>query len=182
MSSRSLSVDISIVVPNLGFMDDRPNYFQRKFLVEITPIRTTHQADLRILKTRDGRQFIGKTEKSAIKQWMRAFQLAVQSKMPDKPYEGPLELSIYFGFPLIKSDKGKSAPMNTKPDFDNLAKAVCDSLTATHFWNDDSQVVFGKVLKFRTPSPFVGIELKPCTFIDDAFCNATRDHLKNEGV
>ena len=171
-----------MVVPNLGLMDDRPNYFQRKFLVEITPIRTTHQADLRILKTRDGRQFIGKTEKSAIKQWMKAFQLAVKSKMPDKPYEGPLELSIYFGFPLIKSDKGKSAPMHTKPDFDNLAKAVCDSLTATHFWNDDSQVVFGKVLKFRTPSPFVGIELKPCTFIDDAFCNATREHLKNEGV
>ena len=163
-------------------MDDRPNYFQRKFLVEITPIRTTHQADLRVLKTRDGRMFIGKTEKSAIKQWMKAFELALKPHAPDLPYSGPLELSIYFGFPLIKSDKGKSAPMATKPDFDNLAKAVCDSLTRTNFWHDDSQVVFGKVLKFRTPSPFVGIELKPCTFIDDAFCNATREHLKNEGV
>ena len=163
-------------------MEDRPTYHQRKFLVPIEPIRTTHQADLRILRTKDGRQFIGKMDKSAIKQWMKAFQTAIAPHKPDLPFEGPLELSIYFGFPLIKSDKGQTAPMTTKPDFDNLAKAVCDSLTATRFWHDDSQVVFGKVFKFRTREPFVGIELKPCLFIDDAFTDATRQHLKNEGI
>ena len=158
--------------------DDTPQYFKRKFIVNLEPIRTTHQADLRILKTKDGRQFIGKMANSDIKAWIREFKdvvLKMDNAIPDKPYEGPLEVSLYFGFPNIQADKGKVKPMTTKPDFDNLAKSVLDAMTDLGFWVDDSQIVYGHVSKFRTPCPFVGVAISPCNFIDEAFVKAIRE-------
>ena len=149
-------------------------YFSRQFVVKIEPIRTTHQADLRILKTKDGRQFIGKMANSDIKAWVRDFKDAIlkMNVIPDKPYTGPLEVSLYFGFPNIQADKGAVKPMTTKPDFDNLAKSVLDALTDMGFWADDSQIVFGKVAKFRTPSPFLAVSINPCNWMDEAFANS----------
>jgi Holliday junction resolvase RusA-like endonuclease len=161
--------------------EDTPDYFERRFMVALEPIRTTHQSDLRILRTKDGRQFIGKTSKSEVVKWMHEFAHQAEKYAPDVPYEGPLELTLYFGFPLIKSDKGKDAPMTTKPDFDNLAKSMVDTLTKMKFWGDDSQVVFGKVMKFRTKVPFVGVWIKPCKFIDSEYCEQIRKHL-NERI
>jgi Holliday junction resolvase RusA-like endonuclease len=157
---------------------DPQTYFKRKFMVNLEPIRTTHQADLRILKTKDGRQFIGKMANSDIKAWIRDFKDAVlktDNAIPDRPYEGPLEVSLYFGFPNIQADKGRVKPMTTKPDFDNLAKSVLDAMTDMGFWGDDSQIVYGHVSKFRTPHPFVGVAISPCNFIDEAFVQAIRD-------
>ena len=158
--------------------EDRPDYFNREFLLGIEPIRTTHQADLRILRTKDGRHFIGKTSKSSIKEWQHRFVQLCKPYAPDRPFEGPIELSLYFGFPCIKSDKRKSAPMCTKPDFDNLAKSVMDGLVKAGFMHDDSQVVFGRVMKFRTPDPFVGIRVNRCFLIDDLFVDAIRKNLE----
>lgn len=159
--------------------DDTPPYFERRFLVDIEPIRTTHQADLRILKTKDGRQFIGKTDKSEVKVWCEKFALLAKRHAPDVPFEGPLEVSLYFAFPNIKSDKGKVMPMTTKPDFDNLAKAVCDTLTKCGFWTDDSQIVFGKVLKFRSPNPFLGVHICPARWVDEQYADAVRTSLSS---
>lgn len=154
-----------------------PDYFTRQFLVNIEPIRTTHQADLRILKTKDGRQFIGKMANSDIKAWVRDFKDAIlrMNVIPDKPLDGPLEVTLYFGFPNIQSDKGKVMPMTTKPDFDNLAKSVLDALTDMGFWTDDSQIVFGKVAKFRTPMPFIAVSINRCNWMDRAYVQAIRD-------
>lgn len=158
--------------------EDRPDYFHRRFLLGLEPIRTTHQADLRILKTRDGRQFIGKTSKSSIKEWQNLFVQMSKFYAPERPFEGPLEVSLYFGFPCIKSDKGKSAPMCTKPDFDNLAKSVMDGLVKAGFMHDDSQVVRGCVMKFRTEHPFVGVKMNPCAYIDDLLVTVIRKDLE----
>lgn len=161
-------------------LEDRPDYFSRSFLVGIEPIRTTHQADLRILRTRDGRQFIGKTSKSAIKAWKGEFVRLAKEYAPDRPYEGPLEVSLYFAFPCIKSDGGKSAAMCTKPDFDNLAKSVMDGLVDAGFMHDDSQVVLGRVMKFRTKHPFVAICVQKCDYIDDLFVQMIRKNHEDE--
>lgn len=154
-----------------------PDYFTRKFVVDLSPIKTTHQSALRVMRRKDGTSFVGKYDKGPVKRWMSDFESLASVHRPDKPFEGPLQLTLWFGFPLIQADKGKTGPMPTKPDFDNLAKSVCDSLTKVGFWHDDSQVVFGKVLKFRTPNPFVGVCIERCTLIDDLYIETVRKHL-----
>ena len=142
------------------------------FTVDVEPIRTTHQTDLRILRTKDGRQFIGKMSKSKVKQWGEMFSKQIQRHKPDKPLEGPLWLRMTFAFPLNKGDKRKSLPHPVKPDWDNLPKTICDIMTREGFWHDDSQVVFGQVVKCRHHAPFVGIRVCPAPWIDEAFVDA----------
>jgi Holliday junction resolvase RusA-like endonuclease len=67
--------------------------------------------------------------------------------------------------------------MATRPDFDNLAKAVCDSLTNCGFWYDDCQIVFGKVMKFRTEKPFLGVWVKRAEYIDSTLMGAVIEQL-----
>lgn len=160
-------------------MENQPDYFSRRCMIDITPIRSTHQSALRVIHRKGGKPFVGKYAKSDVKQWLTRFKELAKAKAPDKPYCGPLELTLYFGFPLIQSDKGKDAPMTTKPDFDNLAKSVLDSLTECGYWHDDSQVVFGKVLKFRTKQPFVGFWILPCNWVDSAYCEQIRNYLSD---
>jgi Holliday junction resolvase RusA-like endonuclease len=158
--------------------DVAKNYFVKKFIAELEPIRNTHQAALRILKTKDGRQFVGKMSSSPIKKWIKDFMFVAEKHKPDVPFTGPLEVTFYFAFPLIKSDKGKPAPMTTKPDFDNLCKSVCDAMTKLGFWTDDSQITFGKVMKFRNPVPYVGVEIKPANYMDKKYFDAVENHLR----
>lgn len=56
------------------------------------------------------------------------------------PIEGPVMLEIKFVFPRPKSRK-HDVFVATKPDIDNLEKAVFDALTARRIWRDDSQIV-----------------------------------------
>ena len=60
---------------------------------------------------------------------------------PD-PISGPVILTCAFYFEAPKSYKQKELilPKITRPDFDNLFKAVCDGLTKAGIWTDDSVV------------------------------------------
>jgi Holliday junction resolvase RusA-like endonuclease len=145
------------------------------FAVGLEPIRTTHQTDLRILRTKDGRQFIGKTSKSKVKKWGEAFALMVRRHKPDRPLEGPLWLQLVFGFPLNKADKGVGTAHAARPDWDNLPKTVCDILTREGFWHDDGQVVIGTVMKVRTATPFIGVRVNETKLIDEEFIKLTYD-------
>lgn len=54
--------------------------------------------------------------------------------------DGPLWLDIAFYLPRPKSRK-KEKYVATKPDLDNLAKAVMDALSDAEVWRDDALVV-----------------------------------------
>jgi len=61
-----------------------------------------------------------------------------------KPLVGPVEIEISFHFPRPSNKTWKTRPMPaevkvTKPDLDNLAKAVMDALNGV-CWVDDAQV------------------------------------------
>lgn len=84
--------------------------------------------------------------------WKSAVALAAKPFAPAAPLTGPVQVDLGFFFARPKSHhKGndrqrelrEDAPHfhRSKPDIDNLAKAVLDALTQLGaFWQDDSQV------------------------------------------
>ena len=68
----------------------------------------------------------------------------VASQQVPRPLAGPIEVEIAFYFPRPANKTWKTKPMplemkTSKPDLDNLAKSVMDSLNGV-CWIDDAQV------------------------------------------
>ena len=93
--------------------------------------------------------------------WKSQVAAKVTDYLPETPYEGPMTVSMAFYFKRPKShytSKGKLTKIaahekfyhTSKPDFDNLEKAVSDCLTEIGFWKDDSQVINWTGYKFWT--------------------------------
>lgn len=82
------------------------------------------------------------------KQWKGLVADAAKPFLLSDPIEGPVALTLRFRFARPKShltSKGeltKSAPQQktSKPDLDNLEKAIMDAITDVGLWRDDSQV------------------------------------------
>jgi Holliday junction resolvase RusA-like endonuclease len=79
--------------------------------------------------------------------------------------EGPVSVAMIFYMPRPKSHFATSgaikpsAPQQwhtSKPDADNLAKAVLDALTTLRVWHDDDQVAELSVQKFYEGERLVG--------------------------
>ena len=71
---------------------------------------------------------------------------------PDEPIEQPVSLSLVFLMPrpkrlMRKRDPRGVLPHASKPDRDNLEKAVLDALTQDGWFRDDCQVCGGSVEK-----------------------------------
>lgn len=63
--------------------------------------------------------------------------------------EGPVRLEILFSFEHAKSSKRRNDPCYrmSRPDLDNLEKAVMDALTDAGIWIDDAQVASKHAMK-----------------------------------
>ncbi len=107
-------------------------------------------------KFRRFKNFVGTyTPDKLVGPWKHRCTLAArESRVAGLRMEGPIVLSLVFVLPrpLSHFGTGKNAgKLKTgaprfhiiKPDFDNLAKAVCDAFTDAAVWLDDSQVVSG---------------------------------------
>lgn len=93
-------------------------------------------------------------------------KLQYQSLVGDKYTEKPIEaiITCYYSIPksMSKANKekayhGKLRPTK-KPDLDNVAKVVLDSLNGLAY-KDDSQVVSLKIDKYYADKPLVKVEL-----------------------
>lgn len=96
--------------------------------------------------------------------WKSQIALAVrEAKADGKNIDFPVHVSItcFFRRPKSHYRTGKNAHLlkpsapqyhTSKPDFDNVAKAVCDALTHLSLWRDDSQVVSAKITKLYADS------------------------------
>ena len=57
-------------------------------------------------------------------------------------------LDIEFIMPRRKTaPKSKELPMITRPDWDKMARAICDAITSAGIWNDDAQCNYATVRK-----------------------------------
>lgn len=85
---------------------------------------------------------------------------------PEEPLHGPVFLQVRWCFPYRKSEKksvtraGLEIPHTTRPDLDNLEKALLDVLTRCRFWEDDSQVFTKSTAKVWGPEPYLAIAAK----------------------
>lgn len=101
------------------------------------------------------------------KAWKGSVAKAAGPFLSAGPLTGPLSLSLDFRFARPKShftSKGalsKSARLahTTKPDADNLAKAVMDALTDAGLWRDDTQIVQLNVTKTYDANEGVTVRL-----------------------
>lgn len=80
------------------------------------------------------------------------------------PYAGPLAVNLTAVFPIPSSwpkARRQSAHWHTsKPDGDNIAKALGDGLNGI-CWHDDAQVASWRVLKCYGETPAVHVEITP---------------------
>lgn len=86
--------------------------------------------------------------------WKSAVADAARGCVPFPPIVGPVKLDIEFLFArpnahYLKSGLRTNAPMyhTSRPDRDNLEKAVLDALTNIGMWKDDSQICCGEITK-----------------------------------
>lgn len=102
---------------------------------------------------------------------VHAFKAAVKQSAyavyKDKPLDIPLRLRLVAVFPrpqimVWKKREMPRIPKSSKPDFDNLAKSVCDALNGL-LWRDDSLICHATIEKWiasgnEQPHVFVTIE------------------------
>ena len=78
--------------------------------------------------------------------WKEAVAWQAKAARPATPFEETVQVFMHFEMPRPKWMDAKkyagllSVPVATKPDVDNLAKAVLDVMTELGFWRDDSLV------------------------------------------
>ena len=80
-----------------------------------------------------------------------AVQLAASQAYQGKPLDEPLRMSVVMVFPRNKGLMWKTKPMprlpkDTKPDWDNLGKSLCDALNGL-LYRDDSLIYDAHIVK-----------------------------------
>jgi crossover junction endodeoxyribonuclease RusA len=96
-------------------------------------------------------------------------QIYIQGKdfVPAVPLDMALRVDLIFYFPRPKAhfrSNGELKPNapeyhTSKPDRDNLDKAVMDQMTAMRFWVDDSQAADGRLRKFYDDGRGPGVDV-----------------------
>jgi len=90
--------------------------------------------------------------------WKFEISLAARGHLPEQPLAIPLRVELLFLFDRPKGHygTGKNSMVKkpnapywhiSKPDVDNLAKAVFDLLGSMGFWEDDDQICQTEIIK-----------------------------------
>lgn len=134
-------------------------------VIQIPP-PPTHQAALRILKSKDGRQFIGKMSKSSAKKWNEAATLLMRQAYKGPGFDRAVRVSIVFAYPHTKESwrvcKRTGYPFAlkmTRPDLDNLAKSVLDCMVDAGWLKDDNLIVELTLSKRHEGNGYLGIDI-----------------------
>ena len=127
------------------------------------PPKHTAQASNKILKTKDGRYFIGKKESSNAKATQNELFNLLYPYRPEQPLEKPLQVEIKWVYPYRKSEPKKNRTAekycDTRPDVDNICKLLFDMMTRIGFWIDDSQIADLHFIKVWDSKPRIEIKI-----------------------
>lgn len=133
------------------------------------PPPPTHQAALRILKTKDGRQFIGKMARSNAVKWGKAATLILKAEANRLGYPMVDEaccvvIKFYYKHTKESARAAKQSDFgivrkSTRPDLDNLAKGVLDCMVDAGMLKDDGLICDLHLLKYYADTEKVTIDI-----------------------
>ena len=78
--------------------------------------------------------------KAKVQDVKNLYTMLLRTHRPPRPLEGAVALKVCFYYQAKKPHK-VGEPKATRPDTDNMVKALKDALTRAEVWVDDSQVV-----------------------------------------
>ena len=137
-----------------------------RFHLRIVPPKGTHQGSSMIMKRRDGSSFVGRPSNSPGAKAKKSLVQLMMEHAPEKPLEGPLKVFVSLFWPWRASEpKYRKAlgcvPMDKKPDLDNYAKLILDSLAdAAFFANGDQQIYSLTLTKHWSDEPGIIITIE----------------------
>lgn len=124
-----------------------------EFFVAMVPPTAT--AQMRKVSVRGGKvRFYDPPEVAAMRDKLSC-RLALHR--PPAPHEGPLRLVTRWLFPRGAHPSGTYKA--TRPDADNLQKALKDEMTKLGYWGDDAQVASELVEKFWADTPGIYVRI-----------------------
>lgn len=78
---------------------------------------------------------------------------------PSEPFTGAIRIVVKWCFP-IKGRHKEGDPHTSKPDVDNLCKALYDCMTKLGFWKDDKQIYSSVTEKFWADVPGIWVSIE----------------------
>lgn len=110
-------------------------------------------AQARVYSPKRAKNSKGETVTVPVYPWRAAIVEAARPHRPATPLDCPLQVDLVFYFArpqrlMRPRSPDRRLPHTTKPDRDNLDKAVLDCLKVDGWWVDDSRVCAGSIHKF----------------------------------
>jgi len=105
-------------------------------------------------------KFVTTYDPEKSRSWKETVKWQVLAQGVPEPLDGPLVMSLIFMLPRPASLPKKVIEHTKKPDWENLAKAICDALEGICYKND-SQIVECNVKKIYAERTGVQIGIKP---------------------
>ena len=130
-----------------------------QFFIPMRPPTVTHNAKQLHTFMRGGRPCAVLHDSPELKDARAKLRSGLAPHAPAAPLGGPVRLVVKWLFPA-EGRHPDGAWKTSKPDTDNLDKALKDEMTRLHFWHDDAQVASEISEKFwaNTPGIFIRVE------------------------
>jgi len=119
-----------------------------------------------ILHSKAGKPFVGRPSNSPGAKAKKSLVQLMMEHAPNKPLEGPLKVFVSIFWPWRASEPKyrkamKCVPMDKKPDLDNYAKLILDSLQDARFFAvGDSQIYSLTLTKHWSDEPGIIITIE----------------------
>ena len=117
-----------------------------QFFIPMIPPTVTHQDKKIRAFMKGGKPCAVLHDSERLKAVKQKFHAYLAPYRPPQPLTGPVRLVVKWIFPADGHPTGEWK--TTKPDTDNLQKALKDTMTRLHYWQDDAQVASEIVEKF----------------------------------
>lgn len=129
-----------------------------QFFLAMQPPTVTHHSKQLHAYIKDGRPKAALHDSEELRDARAKLHAYLAKHRPQRPMEGPVRLVVKWLFE--KGSHGDGEYKTSKPDTDNLQKALKDCMTQLGFWHDDAQVASEVVEKFWAARPGIFVQVE----------------------